>query len=207
MLLALNPNLHSVSANTSNTNSARAFQRLIDRFGLLKDKPHETDSDDGLSDPHVSDVDEDTFEDSGFFDGEPDKPDSFLQPSVDDVPDAIKKARSTGVGSVNWDAVRKAPIQALFETIRCGGLAKIKSASMKSILDDVWEEGKQRKREAHAAAGKPPIEPEHEQGELTLDYLHDWDDEAVKAKLMSYKGVGVKTASCVLLFCGSLYLP
>lgn len=201
MALSFNPNLVLVSANTSNTNSARAFQGLINRFGLLKDKPNESDSEDGLSDNHEPDPDEDAFDDSGFFDGETEEPDSSSKPKVDDIPDAIKKARNTGVGSVNWEAVRKAPTQALFDAIKCGGLAKIKSESMKSILDEVYEEGKQRKREARSAAGKPPVEPEHEKGELTLDYLHDWDDEAVKAKLTSYKGVGVKTASCVLLFC------
>lgn len=195
-----------MSANTSNTNSARAFQGLIDRFGLLKDKCIESDFEEESSDSLEPDLDTDSFDDSGFFDEEVKKLDVLSTRALDDVPDAIRKARNTGVGSVNWDAVRKAPTQALFDAIKCGGLAKIKSTSMMSILDEVWDEGKLRKRNARLAAGKPPVEPEHEQGELTLDYLHDWDDEAVKTKLMSYKGVGVKTASCVLLFCRSMNL-
>ncbi len=42
-----------------------------------------------------------------------------------------------------------------------------------------------------------------EKGKITLDYLKTMDDECAIAELTRLKGVGIKTASCVLLF--SLY--
>jgi len=79
----------------------------------------------------------------------------------------------------SWEAVRAAPEGALAEAIRCGGLADIKAGRICAILDAL-----------HA-----------ERGECSLDHLRAEPDEAVKAALRRFKGVGAKTISCVLLFC------
>ena len=40
-----------------------------------------------------------------------------------------------------------------------------------------------------------------ERDALSMEYVRDLDDEAVKKELCRFKGVGPKTAACVLLFC------
>ena len=79
----------------------------------------------------------------------------------------------------SWEAVRTAPVAALAEAIRCGGLADIKAGRICAILDAL-----------HA-----------ERGECSLEHLRAEPDEAVKEALRRFKGVGAKTISCVLLFC------
>ena len=39
-----------------------------------------------------------------------------------------------------------------------------------------------------------------ERGELSLEYLHNMDNEAAKAELTRFKGVGPKAVACVLMF-------
>jgi endonuclease-3 len=76
-----------------------------------------------------------------------------------------------------WEAVRDAPVDELEAAIRPGGISKVKSARIKSILRS--------------------IEPEHE---LSLDWLADLTVPQAQAYLCSLPGVGRKTAACVLLF-------
>ena len=78
----------------------------------------------------------------------------------------------------SWDEVRKADVRDIEEAIRCGGLAVIKAARIKSSLDEI-----------HARYGK-----------LDLDFLSEMSDEDARAILMQFDGVGIKTASCVLMF-------
>ena len=40
-----------------------------------------------------------------------------------------------------------------------------------------------------------------DKGECSLEYMRDMETEAVKQELTSFKGVGAKTVSCVLMFC------
>lgn len=82
-------------------------------------------------------------------------------------------------GTGNYEAVREAPLEDVVDALRCGGLANIKGARIKRILDEV-----------HSKYGK-----------LSLDHLHGASDEEAKRELMEFDGVGPKTASCVLLFC------
>ncbi|KAJ6261254.1 hypothetical protein Dda_3922 [Drechslerella dactyloides] len=86
-------------------------------------------------------------------------------------------------GGVNWEAVRVAGVKKLYATIEAGGLANIKSRAMQDILDEVYERG------VATGAG------------LSLDYLHEKSDEEAMRVLTGFKGVGVKTATCVLMFC------
>ncbi len=80
----------------------------------------------------------------------------------------------------SWEAVRDAPVDELEEAIRPGGISRIKSARIKSIL-----------------AGISQTAP---QGELALDWLADESVEDAQRYLTSLPGVGRKTAACVLLF-------
>lgn len=125
-----------------------------------------------------------------------------------------------GQGSVNWNAVRERSENELFETIKCGGLAKNKSKNIKAILDMVYEDNMDRasaleKTEDPSDDSKPSIPgadtatQEEKLGEierskqhvLSLDHLHAFSkDEAMEA-LLRFPGVGVKTSSCTLLFC------
>jgi endonuclease-3 len=79
-----------------------------------------------------------------------------------------------------WEEVRDAPVDELEEAIRPGGISKIKSARIKSILRAVTE----------TAPG----------GALSLDWLPDRSVPEAQRYLTSLPGVGRKTAACVLLF-------
>ncbi|KAF2098157.1 DNA glycosylase [Rhizodiscina lignyota] len=146
-----------LSANTSNNNSSRAFQGIVQRFGV--------------------------------------------------------KESGIGKGSVDWDKVRRSNVNDLEESIRAGGLSKIKSKDIKQILDLVYEENQARaaalrdpendpKGAERESEGEKNVEvAKAEEGVLSLDHLHLLGDEEAFRKLVSYPGIGPKTASCVMLFC------
>jgi endonuclease-3 len=79
----------------------------------------------------------------------------------------------------DWAAIRDAPVGAIEEAIRPGGISKIKSARIKAILRAL---------------------PKGTEGEPTLDWLADACAEEGQRYLCSLPGVGRKTAACVLLF-------
>jgi endonuclease-3 len=78
----------------------------------------------------------------------------------------------------DWESVLAAPPGEVEETIRPAGLSKQKSATILSVLT--------RLRDEH--------------GSPTLDHLAAFEDDEALAYLTSFKGVGVKTAACVLCF-------
>ncbi|KAJ5919081.1 hypothetical protein N7466_010024 [Penicillium verhagenii] len=49
-----------------------------------------------------------------------------------------------GKGSVDWDAVRRAPFGDVFDAIKPGGLAMRKATNLRTILDTVYEENMRR---------------------------------------------------------------
>jgi endonuclease-3 len=75
----------------------------------------------------------------------------------------------------SWEAVRDAPVEAVEEAIRPGGISRIKSERIQAIL---------------RAIGDP----------LTLDDLEGMSVPEARARLCALPGVGRKTAACVLLF-------
>jgi len=79
----------------------------------------------------------------------------------------------------DWETVRLSPPTPIEEAIRSGGLAAIKTARIQSILNSL----------------------QAERGKCCLEFLRDETDEEVKRILRTYKGVGAKTISCVLMFC------
>ena len=152
-----------LSAATTGTNSSRAFQGLVDKFGILKE--------------------------------------------------------GIGKGSVNWDAVRRAEQKDIFEAIKSGGLAANKSKNIKAILEQVYAENMARrdaliKAQEGGDAALAPKGAENEspgqqlveiaradQHVLSLDHLHALGTQDAMEAMMQYPGIGVKTSSCVALFC------
>ncbi len=80
----------------------------------------------------------------------------------------------------SWDEVRDAPVDLVEEAIRPGGISKVKSARIKSILRAITD----------TAPG----------GELSLEWLPELSVPDAQKYLTSLPGVGRKTAACVLLF-------
>jgi endonuclease III len=79
-----------------------------------------------------------------------------------------------------WEDVRDAPVDEIEEAIRPGGISKVKSARIKSILRAITDTA-----------------PD---GELSLDWLASQPVPDAQDYLTSLPGVGRKTAACVLLF-------
>ena len=77
-----------------------------------------------------------------------------------------------------WEEVAAAPAKQIADAIRPGGIADVKARRIKAILDEI------RDRE----------------GKLSLDRLHQLDDQTVADYLCELPGVGPKTAACVLVF-------
>jgi endonuclease-3 len=87
----------------------------------------------------------------------------------------------------DWESVRDAPVDALEEAIRPGGISKVKSARIKSILRAITETAPGR-----GGGGRG--------GPLSLDWLAELSVPDAQRYLTSLPGVGRKTAACVLLF-------
>ncbi|MBQ6507984.1 MAG: hypothetical protein IJI07_00780 [Flexilinea sp.] len=83
----------------------------------------------------------------------------------------------------NWDAVRDAPTEDVIECIRTAGLANQKGPRIQKVL-----------RAVSAAA------PDYD-----LSFLKEKSPDEAKAWLTSFEGVGLKTASIVMVF--SLGMP
>jgi endonuclease III len=78
----------------------------------------------------------------------------------------------------DWEVVRRAKPEKIEEAIKLGGLAQVKSVVIKNLLNEI-----------KARVGK-----------LDLSFLHTASIEMARGFLTSLKGVGPKTAACVLLF-------
>jgi endonuclease-3 len=101
----------------------------------------------------------------------------------------------------DWSAVRDAPVDEVEEAIRPGGISKVKSARIKSILaamrpepdDSSAAHGLDARASQRRRAGGKREEP-------SLDWLSEVSVAEAQAYLCSLPGVGRKTAACVLLF-------
>jgi DNA-(apurinic or apyrimidinic site) lyase len=150
-----------LSGATTSANSARAFQGLVQKFGILQE--------------------------------------------------------GVGKGSVDWDAVRRAPVDDVFQAMKSGGLAAMKSRYLKEILDMVYKENIRRrdallKAETNGADGPAGVENETDAAKqkeidcanenvLSLDYIHALDKDQAMLEFVKFPGIGPKTAACVILFC------
>jgi endonuclease-3 len=86
----------------------------------------------------------------------------------------------------DWESVRDARVDEIEEAIRPGGISRIKSARIKSILQAITETAPEH--------GASPDDP------LSLDWLPGLPVPEAQAYLVKLPGVGRKTAACVLLF-------
>ncbi|MHB9132310.1 MAG: endonuclease III domain-containing protein [Armatimonadota bacterium] len=107
---------------------------------------------------------------------------TFLSQSTTDV-NSQRGYESLLARFPNWDAVADAPVGEIEEAIRACGLSRQKAPRIKALLQRIREE----------------------RGSISLDFLKELPPDEALAYLMSFHGVGRKTASCVLLF--SLGLP
>jgi endonuclease-3 len=71
-----------------------------------------------------------------------------------------------------------ATLSEIEETIRGGGLSRVKARRIKAILEEV----------------------ERQKGELNLEFLRHLPDGEVRSYLGQFAGVGPKTIACVMLF-------
>lgn len=117
----------------------------------------------------------------------------------------VKMGVKVGEGSVDWENVRRAPMKAVVEAIKSGGMGTMKAKHIKGILDTVYAESQARIKTKLEEGVK--IDDKEVQGDVSLEYLQDMSDDEVMAKLMSFDGVGCKTASCVAMFCNFLLPP
>ncbi len=86
----------------------------------------------------------------------------------------------------SWETVAGAPVSAVVDAIRSGGLAQVKAPRIQQVLRTI--------REQH--------------GTYSLDFLRELPVSEARAYLTALSGVGPKTAACVLLFaCGMPALP
>jgi endonuclease III len=79
----------------------------------------------------------------------------------------------------NWENVRKASVEEIAEVIKPGGLYKQKAILINEILQSIYEKNK---------------------GVLDLTFLRKMTDIEAEKYLLSLRGVGVKSAKCVLLY-------
>lgn len=78
----------------------------------------------------------------------------------------------------SWDEIIDAPVGKIKKLIKVCGLADSKSNDLKAMIKQIKDE----------------------RGKVSLDYLKKMQDDEVYAELTRFKGIGVKTASCVLVF-------
>jgi endonuclease-3 len=81
----------------------------------------------------------------------------------------------------SWEGIRDAPVEALIEAIAPANFAEAKAPRIQEALDRIISE----------------------RGEPSIDFLRDLPAAEGLAWLMALPGVGIKTASLVLLFCFS----
>jgi endonuclease III len=79
----------------------------------------------------------------------------------------------------SWEAIRDAPVEELAESISVSNFPEAKAPNIKKTLARIIEE----------------------RGEASIDFLDDMPTDTALAWLVSLPGVGIKTATLVLLFC------
>ncbi len=79
---------------------------------------------------------------------------------------------------IRWEDVAKLNRTSIEKMIKVAGLGKQKSAAIKNLLNSLLKNN----------------------GKISLDHIKKLTDEEILKELISFKGIGVKTASCVLLF-------
>ncbi|KAK2747135.1 hypothetical protein FQN57_002392 [Myotisia sp. PD_48] len=128
-----------------------------------------------------------------------------------------------GKGSVDWNNVRQAPVEDIYEATKCGGLGAAKSKYIKQILEMVYEQNQKRwdalRKSQQEPNGSESVLPlnfdaavpgqeiekstaiRDEEHILSLNHLHALPKDEAMLEFVKFPGIGVKTAACVVLFC------
>jgi endonuclease III len=123
-----------------------------------------------------------------------------------------------GKGSINWEAVHKADLDAVIDAIKSGGLARVKGTNIKKILQVIYEqncarrdallEEKQTGKLADIPGAKNMTKEQKDieitkadENMLSMDHLLEMTTNEAMDEMTKLPGIGVKTASCVILFC------
>ncbi|RPD60365.1 DNA glycosylase [Lentinus tigrinus ALCF2SS1-7] len=114
---------------------------------------------------------------------------------------AAKRGLDAAFGRNNFAAIALAKRQDVVEAIKTGGLANKKAGVIQNVLREVRERhgGYSLQHLAGVPVAGVNVKAE-EKGKARAAPTTATDEEAM-AELVSYDGVGPKTASCVLLFC------
>jgi endonuclease-3 len=78
----------------------------------------------------------------------------------------------------NWEDVMNSTIHKIRKSIKVCGLANQKAVNIRNLLKTLYSK----------------------YNRISLDYIKDFSDEEIYRELLSYKGIGIKTVSCVLAF-------
>lgn len=165
-----------LSQNTNSRNSTGAKKSLDAAF--CTDTPPSTPSSSSLS----ADIEDDSTRQTEFIALDPD-----AKIPVDLTPDEQK-----------YERIATAPTEEVVEAIKSGGLARRKAAIIQGLLRTVKERWGRYSLQflLEDGSGKTTAEACGAGGETGR-----WTDEAIMRELVSYPGIGPKTAACVLLFC------
>lgn len=121
-------------------------------------------------------------------------------------------------GSINWEAVLQADLLVVIEAIKSGGFAKVKGTNIKKILDTVYKQNRERRdtlvKEKDKETGKPAdiasagrevlLQKDTEivdENLLSMDYVLEMTTDEAMEEMTKLPGIGVETASRVILFC------
>jgi endonuclease III len=121
-------------------------------------------------------------------------------------------------GSINWEAVLQADLLVVIEAIKSGGFAKVKGTNIKKILDTVYKQNRERRdtlvKEQGQETGKPAdiasvgretlLQKDTEivdENLLSMDYVLEMTTDEAMEEMTKLPGIGVETASRVILFC------
>ncbi|KAI0659954.1 DNA glycosylase [Cubamyces menziesii] len=113
---------------------------------------------------------------------------------------AAKRGLDAAFGRNDFAAIARARREDVVEAIKTGGLANKKAGVIQKILQEVHERHGAYSLQHLAAVVDPSDIKGKLKAESTVPTSKVSDEEAMQ-ELVSYDGVGPKTASCVLMFC------
>lgn len=128
------------------------------------------------------------------------------------------RTSGVGKGSVNWEAVSEASVDTIKEAIKSGGLADMKSKNIKKILEAVREQNiarrdalikeKETGEVANITGAKHAMQEAKDnelnnlnENLLSMEHVFEMTTDEAMEEITKLPGIGVKTASCVILFC------